>query len=180
MQFKILVTLYLHVIETKFYVYSSWACQQDAPRHFTPKVREFLNVKFVTNGLGGRGRWPLFWSPPSPDFTPLDLFQWGHVKNNVNCSKPWSSLELLKIEGIEDVTQSNFFSANWRIVSPIVVVMMVDMLKNKKHNNKFKCYFIFVIFTDCFYLRQSQSDKYLKLQANFCGLPVNCNNWMIQ
>jgi hypothetical protein len=54
-----------------------------APQHFSNNVRKVLNSRFPTNRLEGTG--PLGAPPPppprNPDLTPLNFFQWGHVKN---------------------------------------------------------------------------------------------------
>ena len=49
--------------------------------HYTNRVRELLNELFP-NCWSGRGG-PVAWPPRSPDLTPLDYYQWGHMKTLV-------------------------------------------------------------------------------------------------
>ncbi|KFM70901.1 hypothetical protein X975_12371, partial [Stegodyphus mimosarum] len=56
--------------------------QQDgAPPHWGTIVRSSLNDQFTGRWIGRRGLIP--WPPRSPDITPLDVFLWGFVKDNV-------------------------------------------------------------------------------------------------
>ena len=88
--------------------------QQDgAPPHFTTHVRQFLNQQFSNRWIG-RGS-PVRWAPRSLDLAPLDLFLWGHVKNQVykTPAKNMSDLKeriIDEIKSISKVTSMNVFS----------------------------------------------------------------------
>jgi hypothetical protein len=56
--------------------------QQDgAPPHYLEQVREYPNAHFLGRWIGRAA--PIAWPPRSPDFTPLDFFLWGFVKDRV-------------------------------------------------------------------------------------------------
>ena len=57
------------------------------------------------------------------------------------------------IEGITENQLKNDFGKRENR-SAIALVMTVDMLKNKNHFNKFKCFIFIAIFTDRFYQTQ--------------------------
>jgi hypothetical protein len=52
-----------------------------APVHFVHIVHDYLNVNFPGRWVGRGG--PIAWPPRSPDLTPLDVFLWGSVKDQV-------------------------------------------------------------------------------------------------
>ncbi|GBM77863.1 hypothetical protein AVEN_24615-1 [Araneus ventricosus] len=52
-----------------------------APPHYGNIVREFLETTFLQRWIG-RGA-VMAWPPRSPDITPLDLYLWGYVKQQV-------------------------------------------------------------------------------------------------
>ena len=49
--------------------------------HYLGEVREYLNTRFPGRWIGRAA--PIAWPPRSPDLTPMDLFLWGFVKNQV-------------------------------------------------------------------------------------------------
>jgi len=53
----------------------------EAPPHYTRRMREFLNKTFPNRWLGRGG--PVAWPPRSPELTPLDFYLWGHMKSSV-------------------------------------------------------------------------------------------------
>jgi hypothetical protein len=48
-------------------------------------VRRTLNATFPVRWIGRDG--PPDWPPGSPDFTPLDFFLWGYVKDRIYATK---------------------------------------------------------------------------------------------
>lgn len=57
-----------------------WLQLDGAPAHFAVAVRQHLDENYPQwIGRGGRVAWP----PRSPDFTPLDYFLWGWMKQKV-------------------------------------------------------------------------------------------------
>jgi hypothetical protein len=67
--------------------------QQDgAPPHCGLTVRKSLNKTFPNRWIRRDG--PITWLPRSPDITPLDIFFWGYVNNQVFRSKFGSVVEL--------------------------------------------------------------------------------------
>lgn len=62
--------------------------QDGAPAHNSNTVRGWLDEHFPGRWIGTRG--PVLWPPRSPDFTPMDFFLWGYLKNLVypSCSLP--------------------------------------------------------------------------------------------
>ena len=63
-----------------------WFMQDGAPPHYSLQVRAFLDQTFPNRWIGRRGS--IEWSPRSPDFTPMDFFLWGVVKEMVFSRKP--------------------------------------------------------------------------------------------
>ncbi|KAG5891235.1 hypothetical protein JTB14_004350 [Gonioctena quinquepunctata] len=56
--------------------------QQDgAPPHSSRIVTDHHQQAFQENVISTNG--PVRWSPRSPDLTPLDFFEWGHLRNIV-------------------------------------------------------------------------------------------------
>ncbi|GBM01363.1 hypothetical protein AVEN_135788-1 [Araneus ventricosus] len=55
--------------------------QEGAPPHWGSLVRDFLDETFPDQWIGREGPTP--WPPRSPDFTPLDFFFWGYIKDSV-------------------------------------------------------------------------------------------------
>lgn len=47
--------------------------------HYSLMVQETLNNRLPDCWLGKNG--PVSWPPRSPDWTPLDFFLWGYIKN---------------------------------------------------------------------------------------------------
>jgi len=61
--------------------------QQDrAPPHYHRDVRAFLNENLQGHWIGQRGTFEF--PPCSPDFTPLDFYLWGTLKDVVYRKKP--------------------------------------------------------------------------------------------
>ena len=59
--------------------------QDGAPPHFSCFVTDVLNERFPDAWIGRDG--PIPWPPRSPDFSPLDFFLWGYIKNTVYAEK---------------------------------------------------------------------------------------------
>jgi hypothetical protein len=55
--------------------------QDGAPPHFHNEMRSYLDERLRNCWIGRGG--PMEWPPRSPDLTPMGLFLWGFVKNNV-------------------------------------------------------------------------------------------------
>jgi hypothetical protein len=68
--------------------------QQDGePLHYFTEVPEYLNTRFLGRRTGRAE--PIAWPPLSPDLTPLDIFLWGFLKDNVFVSPLHSTVFLL-------------------------------------------------------------------------------------
>ncbi|GFV25865.1 DUF4817 domain-containing protein [Trichonephila clavipes] len=52
-----------------------------APAHFYAPVRDWLDIAFPGRWIRRQGS--VLWLSCSPDFTPLDFFQWGHLQELV-------------------------------------------------------------------------------------------------
>lgn len=63
-----------------------------APAHNARRSVEFLNTKFGNKWLGTRG--PVLWPARSPDFTPLDYFFWGYIKDKIYLNPCRTIIEL--------------------------------------------------------------------------------------
>jgi len=59
--------------------------QDGAPPHFSCFVTDVLNERFPDAWIGKGGQIP--WPPRSSDFSPLDFFLWGYIKNIVYAEK---------------------------------------------------------------------------------------------
>jgi len=68
--------LYLNV-----YNFVMWFLHDEAPPHFSLRVRNHLNRHYPERWIG-RGS-SVSWSPRSSDLTPLDFYLWGYLKNVV-------------------------------------------------------------------------------------------------
>ena len=67
--------------------------QQDgAPAHYSVESRNWLDQKLPSHWIGRRS--PIEWAAGSPDFTPLDFYLWGYVKQKVNVKKHYDLKEL--------------------------------------------------------------------------------------
>lgn len=62
--------------------------QDGAPPHYSRAVRAYLDETFPEKWIGRRG--PIDWPARSPDFTPMDFFFWGVLKDKVYSLKPRS------------------------------------------------------------------------------------------
>lgn len=58
-----------------------WFQQDGCPAHNARPVQEFLTRTFPERLICARGNIP--WPARSPDFTPLDFFFWGHLKQKI-------------------------------------------------------------------------------------------------
>ncbi|KYM95667.1 hypothetical protein ALC62_13685 [Cyphomyrmex costatus] len=50
----------------------------EAPAHYSRRVREFLDERFPDSWIGRGG--PIVWPARSPDLNVLDYFVWGYIK----------------------------------------------------------------------------------------------------
>jgi hypothetical protein len=55
--------------------------QDSAPLYYLGEVHKYLSTHFPGRWIGGAVL--VAWPPRSPDFTPLDFFLWGFVKDRV-------------------------------------------------------------------------------------------------
>ncbi|GFV03492.1 uncharacterized protein TNCV_5060331 [Trichonephila clavipes] len=58
-----------------------WFQHDGAPAHFSGDVRNYLDVTFGQQWIGGGG--PVRWPARSPDLSCLDFYFWGHMKSLV-------------------------------------------------------------------------------------------------
>lgn len=63
-----------------------WFQHDGCPAHSSRVATEVLNEKFLNCWIGRRAE--VKWPARSPDFTPLDFFLWGAVKNKVYAEVP--------------------------------------------------------------------------------------------
>jgi len=69
-----------------------WFQQDGHPAHTAKLTRKLLNKKFGSHWIGLHD--PHKWPPHSPDLTPLNFFQWGHLKQQVYATRPVSVEDL--------------------------------------------------------------------------------------
>ncbi|KAJ4448792.1 hypothetical protein ANN_00183 [Periplaneta americana] len=89
-----MLQLFLHPQLLRDGIIDTVVLQQDgAPPHFALTVRAYLNDMFPNRWIGRAS--PRIWTPRSPDFTPLDFFAWGFIKQQVYRTKV-PNLQVLK------------------------------------------------------------------------------------
>lgn len=89
-----MLQLFLHPQLLQDGIIDTVVLQQDgAPPHFALTVRAYLNDMFPNRWIGRAS--PRMWAPRSPDFTPLDFFAWGFIKQQVYRTKV-PNLQVLK------------------------------------------------------------------------------------
>jgi len=79
--------------------------QDGAPLHLSCFVTDVLNERFSDAWIGRGG--PIPWPPRNLDFSPLDFFLWGYIKNIVYAEKIRNIQHLQEriISAIETVTR---------------------------------------------------------------------------
>lgn len=70
--------------------------QDGAPPHWARDVRAFLNRHFPMRWIGRDSPF-IRWPARSPDMTPMDSFNWGHLKARLYRGQRFPSLEVLRM-----------------------------------------------------------------------------------
>lgn len=81
---------------------SMWYQHDGCPAHFSQRVRDFLNVRYLNRWIGRGSLFP--WPPRSPDLTVLDFYLWGRIKDIVYKTRPTTPDNM--IERIVNATNS--------------------------------------------------------------------------